>query len=148
SPPGSAHRPARARRRAPSGTASRAARARSRARFRSAWWAGKAVRSVVEQWLQVSRIDVGLVVPLVAGVDRLGDGLALGRLDGRLDTLVPDTDGILRDRTCHETAADRVLLLLACVVSDHDHLALLLELLDRVDHSDGGALVGAEHALE
>src|SRR5678816_3479274 len=110
--------------------------------------AGRSIRSVVEQRLHVSRIDVGLVVPLEAGVDRLGDGLALDRLGGRLDTLVPDTDGILRDRTRHEAAANRVLLLLACVVSDHDHLALLLELLDGVDHPDGGALVGAEHALE
>src|SRR4029079_14899209 len=80
--------------------------------------------------------------------DRLGDLLALDRLDGGLDALVADTDGVLRYRACHDAAAHGVLLLLAGVVPDDDDLPLHAKLLDRIEHADGGALVGAEDALD
>src|SRR5471032_1547506 len=47
-------------------------------------------KSVVEHGRDLRVVDVGLVVPVEARVDDLGQLLALERLDGRLDGLVAD----------------------------------------------------------
>src|SRR5437879_6855560 len=103
---------------------------------------------LVQEWRDVGCVDVRLVVVLEARVDVLVELLALDRLERRLDALEADADRVLRDRPGLGAAADRVQLLLARVVADHDDLAGLARFLHAVQHADRGALVRAEHALE
>ena len=103
---------------------------------------------LVEHGGDLRVVDVRLVVPVEAGVDRLRQLLALDGLDGRLDALLADADRVLGDRAGHQAAVDRVDLGLAGVEADDLDLALHAELLDRVDDADRRALVGAEDALE
>src|SRR4051812_1762462 len=81
-------------------------------------------RSVVQCCGDLGVVDVGLVVPVEAGVDDLGQLLALDCLHGRFYRLVADAHRILRDGAGHYAFADSILLLLARVVADDDDLAL------------------------
>src|SRR3977135_973903 len=65
-------------------------------------------RSVVQHRLDLGIVDIGLVVPVVAGVDVLGQRLALDCLDRGIDALVADADRILGNRAGFDATAHRV----------------------------------------
>src|SRR4051812_27459361 len=71
--------------------------------------------SLIENGLDLRVVDVALVVPVVAGVDHLGQRLALDRLHRRRHDLLADPDRVLRDRAGHDAVVDRVDLGLAGV---------------------------------
>ena len=83
-----------------------------------------------------------------AGVDGLGQGLALGGLDGGFDALVANADRVLGDRAGFGAGADGIHLLLTGVVTDDHDLAFHAQFLDGVQHADDRAFVGAEEALQ
>src|SRR5712691_6675892 len=62
-------------------------------------------RSVVQNRLYLGIVDVGLVVPVEAGVDVLGQRLALDGFHGGIDTLVPDTDRVLSNSAGFDATA-------------------------------------------
>src|SRR6266851_657072 len=105
-------------------------------------------RSVVQDRLYLGVVDVGLVVPVEASVDILGQRLAFDGFYRGIDTLVADADRVLRNGARFHAAAHRVSLLLARVVANDDDLAALVELFDRVQDADDRALIGAEKPLE
>src|SRR5450759_5164260 len=111
-------------------------------------WFDKTNINNPEIQLDLRVVDVGLVEPGEAGVDGLRQGLAVDRVDRRVDALRADADRVLGDRAGLDAAGDRVDLLLAGVVADGHDLALVAGLLERVEDALDGALVGAEEALE
>jgi CRP/FNR family cyclic AMP-dependent transcriptional regulator len=68
---------------------------------------------LVENRRDLGVVDVCLVIPVETGVDYLGQALALDGLHGCGDDLLADADRVLRDRTEHQTALDRIDLSLA-----------------------------------
>src|SRR5690625_1728916 len=100
--------------------------------------------SLVDGGLDLVVVDVVGVVPEVAGVGLLVEGLALEGPDGGLHRLVAHVHRVLGDRPGHHPAPDRVDLRLAGVEAHDRDLAGHVELVDGVDHADRRALVGAE----
>src|SRR6266851_8677265 len=105
-------------------------------------------RSVVQDRLYLGIVDVGLVVPVEACVNILGQRLAFDGFYGGIDALVADADRVLRNRTGLDATSHCVSLLLARVVADDDELAALVELFDRVQDADDRAFISAEEALQ
>src|SRR6266576_3417896 len=68
----------------------------------------RAGRSVVQDRLDLGIVDVGLVVPVEAGIDVHGQRLALDGFHRGIDALVADADRVLRNRASFHTAAHRV----------------------------------------
>src|SRR6218665_222189 len=114
--------------------------------FLVGWFGSIVWGSIVQNGGDLGVVDIVLVVPVKAGVDHLGQLLALERLDGGLHGLVADAHRILRDCAGHHAGPDRILLLLARVVADDHQLAL--HLFDAVDLAHGRAFIGAEDALQ
>src|SRR5579859_383398 len=88
-------------------------------------------RSVVQHRLDLGIVDVGLVVPVEARVDTLRQRLALDGFYGRVDAFVADANRILGNSACLGPTADRVSLLLARIVANHDDPGLV-ELFDAI----------------
>src|SRR5882672_6253908 len=105
-------------------------------------------RSVVQDRLDLGIVDVGLVVPVEAGVDIFRQRLTFDGFYRGIDALVADTDRVLRDRPGFDAAAHRVRLLLARVVADDDDFAAFVELFDGVQDPDDRAFIGAKEALQ
>src|SRR6202158_1101951 len=105
-------------------------------------------RSVVQHRLDLGIVDVGLVVPVVASVDVLGQRLALDGFHRGVDALVPDANRVLGNGAGFDTTPHGVGLLLARVVANDGDLAVLVELFHRVQNADNRALIGAEEPLE
>src|SRR6266849_8311469 len=105
-------------------------------------------RSVVQDRLYLGIVDVGLVVPVEASVDILGQRLAFDGFYRGIDALVADAVRVLRNGAGFDAAAHRVSLLLARVVANDDNFAALVELLDRVQDADDRAFIGAKEALQ
>src|SRR5664280_1437038 len=120
--------------------------------LRSRQWSANArpppiLMSVVQNGSDLRIGDVRLVVPVEAGVDRLGLGLAIDGLHGGVNHRGTHAYRVLGDRAGHQTGRDGVLLSLAGVEAN-DGQTGLVELLDTLDDTDGRALVRAEDALE
>ncbi len=56
----------------------------------------KPLGSLIQNGRNLRIIDIGLVIPIEAGVDEFRELLALERLDCILDSLVADANGVLR----------------------------------------------------
>ena len=56
---------------------------------------------LVEYRLDLRVIDIGLVIPIEAGIDEFREFLALESFDCIFDGLVTDADRVLGDGTCH-----------------------------------------------
>src|SRR5699024_3624899 len=105
-------------------------------------------RSAVEHGIDLRIVDVRLVVPVVAGVDLLLELIAL-TVDGLhrgLHHLLPDTDRVLGDGAVLDPVLDGIDLGLAGVEAHDRHLPAHAGFLHALDHTDGGAFVGAVDA--
>src|SRR6188508_3538156 len=101
---------------------------------------GTKVVLLVEDRLDLGVVDVRLVEPVETGVDVLGEGLAVDRVDGGVNALGADADRVLRDRTGLDAAVDGIELLLTGVVADGHDLVLVAGLLERVEDALDRAL--------
>src|ERR1035437_7855001 len=111
-------------------------------------WLTSQSRSLVEDSLDLGVVDVGLVVPVVAGVDDLRDGFTVEGLHCRSDNLLADADRVLGDGASHSAVVDRVHLVLAGVETDQGEIARHALQLSGLDATDGGAFVAQEDPLE
>src|SRR3954469_14076841 len=118
---------------------------------RTALWRRRFERSwplLVEDRLDLGIVDVRLVEPVEAGVDVLRERLAVDRVDGGVNALGTDADGVLGDRAGLDATVDGIELLLAGVVADGHDLLLVARLLQRIEDPLDRALVRPEEALE